>query len=92
MKRRDFSRALAALTTGAALSPLEATPANTDGSITETCPNGTTATMPAEASITACVWEGCNIGWQTVDVKADIFVANYLGQYPWAPGACVEAK
>jgi L-aminopeptidase/D-esterase-like protein len=35
MKRRDFSRALAALSTGAALSPLEAAPGSTDGSITD---------------------------------------------------------
>jgi L-aminopeptidase/D-esterase-like protein len=34
MKRRDFSRALAAVTT-AALSPVEAAPENTDGSITD---------------------------------------------------------
>src|SRR3984885_10893728 len=35
MKRREFSRALAALTTGAALSPLEAAPESADGSITD---------------------------------------------------------
>ncbi|MGB6941934.1 MAG: P1 family peptidase [Bryobacteraceae bacterium] len=35
MKRRDFSRALAALSTSAALSPLEAAPGSTDGSITD---------------------------------------------------------
>src|ERR1700691_2390938 len=35
MKRREFSRALAAVTTGAVLSPLEAAPQNGDGSITD---------------------------------------------------------
>jgi len=35
MKRREFSRALAALTTGAVLSPVEAAPESKDGSITE---------------------------------------------------------
>jgi L-aminopeptidase/D-esterase-like protein len=35
MKRRDFSRTLAALTTGAALAPLNAAPENVAGSITD---------------------------------------------------------
>jgi L-aminopeptidase/D-esterase-like protein len=35
MKRRDFSRALAALSAGAAMSPLEAAPEDTGGSITD---------------------------------------------------------
>jgi L-aminopeptidase/D-esterase-like protein len=35
MKRRDFSRALAALSTGAVLSPVQAAPESTSGSITD---------------------------------------------------------